>query len=428
MTVDMNVTENRKLIPFEEAMKMLTRSISGNLVTISRVGGGLTEKILRQALDLLQIRHPFLNCHIIGSPGDLHFKTEGTPKIPLRIVEIENLNTEDWQSVAIEEINNQIDSEKVLMRAVLIKTLDSNVNYLIITLEHIICDGISIVYLMSELLSICGQILSENKIPSISKLPMLPSLDDLLPKVEIKWHNQQIDKEIKTLEVEQDLPLELRKTGLVHKKLAPEITKVIISSCKEEHATVNGALCAAMMLAVADKIKDKDKNLFLSCFSAINLRQRINPPISNHDLALLASSLYTIHEIIEDKSFWELARAITKIVKEKLETDVIFESKQILESLISNYDNNMPKAPCSVGITNLGYVKIPSNYGSLKLEEISLAVAVQFSMENTFFSAALTFEESMMLNFLYCQPLISHKTIEMLAEKTISYLTRYCRI
>ncbi|MCL1473645.1 hypothetical protein LAY57_23710 [Argonema antarcticum A004/B2] len=113
--------DNRELAPIEQAMEILNRRAgSYNVVTISRIEGFLNEEILRQVLDLIQCRHPRLNSRIVGDLDNLRFETEGTQKIPLRV---ENkLHNEEWQEVVLEEMNEKIDSSKVLLRSVLVPT------------------------------------------------------------------------------------------------------------------------------------------------------------------------------------------------------------------------------------------------------------------------------------------------------------------
>lgn len=415
------MTENRKLIAMEQGMEMFNRLANSlNVVIISRIRGTLNEEIVRQALDLAQIHHPRLNCRIVGSLDDLRFETENTQKIPLRIVD--NLDSEHWKSVAIDELNSKIDSEKVLIRSVLVKSGDSNVNHFITTVHHAIIDAISGMYLHSEILSLCHEILRDNKLPTISKLPVLPSLEDLLPKiVTLNPQDKQTDKKIKTLEFEKYLPNELRSCGLVHKKLSPELTKRIVSYSKEENTTVHGVLCAAMLLAVAERIKSEDGSLYLSCRSSVDLRRRLNPPVSDENIAMVVSALTSFHEITKDKPFGEVAREVTQQIKEKLKTseiyNVVLSYNKGTEFLLTNPE----RVPFSVFLTNICRVRIPSDYSFFKLEEISYALSLT-AMGSVFALAASTFEEEMVLNFIYSQPAISQDTINTLINSTISIL------
>ncbi|MEQ8468462.1 phthiocerol/phthiodiolone dimycocerosyl transferase family protein [Coleofasciculus sp. E1-EBD-02] len=421
------MTENRKLIAMEQGMEMFNRLANSlNVVIISKIKGSLSEDVVRQSLDLVQIRHPRLNCRIIGLLDNLHFETEGTQQIPLRV--IFSSDPKHWEFIAKNELNNQISSDKVLLRAVLIKINNrSNFNYFITTCHHAVIDAISGVHLHSEILNLCYNILSNNQIDSVSKLPVLPSLEDLIPQIfELSFQDKQLNKKPETLEFEKYLPNELRSCGIVNRKLEPEFTNRIISSCKKQNTTVHGALCAAMLLTVAETIKGEDRDLYLNCRSSVDLRRRLNPPVSDETIAMVVSALTTFHEIREDKPFWELAREVTQQIKEKLETselyNVVLSYKKGTEFLL----NNPEKIPFSVFITNIGRVRIPSDYGLFKLEEISYALSLT-AMGSVFAVAVSTFEEKMMLNFIYSLPAISQNKIEKLIKKTISYLDKYCQ-
>ena len=74
----------RELSPLEQAMEVLNRRASSpNVITICRITGPLSEQIIRQALDLIQCRHPRLNSRIVGSLDSIRFEGGGM-QIPLR--------------------------------------------------------------------------------------------------------------------------------------------------------------------------------------------------------------------------------------------------------------------------------------------------------------------------------------------------------
>lgn len=83
-------------------MEIMNRYDKYFIVTASRIKGNLNEETLRQALDYLQSRHPQMRSRIIGSSKLLHFETEGTPKIPLRVAIASH--PEQWQEVLQEAI------------------------------------------------------------------------------------------------------------------------------------------------------------------------------------------------------------------------------------------------------------------------------------------------------------------------------------
>lgn len=330
------MTGNRKLAPNEQSMEILNRCAgSFNIVTISRVKGGLKEEIVRQALDLIQTRHPRLNSRIVGALDSLCFDC-GAIKIPLRVVSKQS--SEQWQEVVLEELNQPIESDKCLIRGVLITFPDEKLNYLLTILHHAISDGLSTVQLHSEILTYCQKIVDGEIEENISSLHPLTDIQELMPpsmqgklaaikgilfmlrfKLKLSLHRPE------TLRFEKCVPSELRRCNMVQRKLNQEITTQLVELCRKERTTVQGALCAAMMLAVAREIESENRaNLRLSCRSYVDLRKRLKPEVNRENLGILASAITTLHNLDTNTSFWDLARDVRQQLKVSLVSEDIF--------------------------------------------------------------------------------------------------------
>jgi hypothetical protein len=72
----------------------------------------------------------------------------------------------------------------------------------------------------------------------------------------------------------------------------------------------------------------------------------------------------------------------------------------------------------TVSVSSLGKVNIPKAYGELELEEISFAGSHAL-YAGMFILHAATFQERMLLNFVFSQAGISRKTMKYLVDKTI---------
>ena len=428
------MTANRKLASNEQIMEILNRSGGCSIVTISRVKGGLKEEIVRQALDLIQTRHPRLNCRIIGNLDSLRF-VFGAIKIPLHIVQKEFID--QWQEVFLEESNQLIDSEQCLIRAVLINFANSDLNYLLTILHHAISDGLSTVQLHSEILTYCQKIVDDKIENNISSLHPLPNIQQLLPKsmqgtvAKIKSNLLLSFLQLKlslhgpkTLKLEKYVSPDLRRCNMLQRKLNKETTTQLVKLCRKERTTVQGALCAAMMLAVARQIKDKS-NLRLSCRSFVDLRKHLQPEVHREKLGTLASAITTLHNIDMNTSFWNLARDVREQLKVGLRIEYLFSivliSKKLFEGLM--YLSNKPTV--TVGVTNIGRVDIFSDYGSFQLEEISF-VPAQVFFNGNFVAAVTTFEDTMILNFMFVEPSISKEKIATLVKDTIDCIINAC--
>ncbi len=431
------MTDNRKLAPNEQSMEILNRCAgSYNVVTISRIKGNLSKEIVRQALDLIQSRHPRLNSRIVGTLDNLHFES-GADKIPLRVAY--QKDNEQWLEVVLEELNKPIQSDKGLARTVLISLRGENISYLLTILHHAISDGLSTVQLHSEILTFCGKIAAGKIEDDISSLLPLPDIQELMPKsmqgkvgaikgilsllrlkLKLLWYRPE------TMSFQKSVPIELRRCGMVYRKLNKQIITQLVELCRKEKTTVQGALCAALLFAAARIIRDDNKeNLRLSCSSSIDLRKRLKPEVNRENLGILASAITSFHNLNINTSFWDLARDVRQQLEVGLKSEDIFSivlaSRKIYESLLSRPN----EAPVTIAVTNVGQINIPNDYGLFQLEEISF-VPAQAVFESVLSAAVTTFQGTMLLNFMFSEPSISLQRIETLANDVIYYLVNAC--
>ncbi len=431
---------NRDLVPIEQAMEILNRQAgSFNVVTISRVKGPLTEEVVRQALNLVQCRHQRLNCRIVGSLDSLRFETEGTQKIPLRVVSAGH--KEQWEEVVWEELNDKIDSSQCLVRAALVRLeTENSTSYLITAVHHAVTDGLSSIRLHSEILSYCQRLACGQQITQVASLSPLPRVEELFPesvrgfkgavkgvlfllwlKLQLLLHRPE------TLGFEKCVPTELRRCGWVTRRLDEELTENIVNICRQEKTTVQAALCAALMFAAAIKISAGEaRDVRVICRSYADVRRRLTPAVSDENMGILAASVTTFHSLRANTSFWELARDVKQQLQAGLERDDIFSSvlmsRKIVESLLARPN----EVPVTVAVTNIGRANIPTVYGPFELEEISY-VPAQAAFGGVLGAAVSTFRGKMVLNFMFSEPSISRDTIESLANSAVFCLADACK-
>jgi NRPS condensation-like uncharacterized protein len=430
---------NRKLGRVEQAMEILNRCAkTWNIVTISRIKGPLSEEIVRQALDLIQSRHPRLNSRIVSSFNSLRFETEGTAKITLRVVN--KLDNWQWQEVVHEELNEEIDSSKNLLRAVLVHTLsEEHVSYLITTVHHGVSDALSCVRLHSEILEYCHKIVSGEVMNPVASLGALPPIEELLPKwtkgfsgrisgvlLFLRLGFQKIWNRPETLGFEKYAPIAKRTCGMVHRQLDPELTQHLVNRCRQENTTVQSALCAALLFTVARKIaKGKRKDVRVSCLSYFDLRKRLEPAITDEHMGVLASSILGFHTIYTNICFWELARDVKQHLEAVTKHNDIFKMILMSKDFIKFFLAVPKEVSATVSVSNIGKVNIPKVYGSFELEEISYAGSNSL-YAGLFATNASTFQGKMLLNFVFSQPSISQNTMETLVNNVVSCMIEAC--
>ncbi|AOY84948.2 condensation domain-containing protein [Moorena producens JHB] len=426
--------DNRKLCASEQAMEILNRlTRSSNVVVIGRILSPLSEEIVRQALDLIQDHHARLHSRIVGDVDNLRFET-GAKKIPLRVVEKQYEG--QWQETVLEELNTQIESSEVLLRAVLVQEQElgeNSASHLIITIHHAITDALSSIQLYSELLSYCSKVASGEPLVPVSRLPVLPSMDELFPpstkgfrstisillsllrlQFKLLWHRPE------NLGIEKSVPLELRRCGNVYRHLDADFTQQLVNCCRQEKTTVQGALCAAMMFAAGRKIRPEQKT-GMSCRSYIDLRKYLKPVVGNEHMGTLISGVTSFHTLGTNTSFWELARDVTQQLEVGLKRDDIFIEMLLLRKITEVMISRPSQVPLTVGLSNVGRVNIPRVYGQFELSEISF-LASQATLEGCVIAFVTTFEGKMFLHFAFSVPAISQETMETVVDSVVSCL------
>jgi len=302
-----------------------------------------------------------------------------------------------------------------------------------------ISDGLSNVQLHSEILTYCQKIACSEPISEVVSLPPLPPIQQLLPEPLQGWQGlisgvfrllqlkfQQIWYRSETLGFEKYVPIDSRRSSMIHRQLGEKITERLVNCCRQEKTTVHAALCTAMMLVLAKKITDEKKiDLCLSCQSFVSLRHRLEPIIGNENLGMLASSIISYHVISENSSFWNLARDVKQQLEASLESNDIFSIMLFLRKIAEFCLAHPEEIPVSVSLSNIGRVDIPQVYGSFKLEAISFASAAAVS-GGAFIATASTFVGKMSLNFVFSEPSISEKTMEQMANNTVIRLVEIC--
>lgn len=427
--------KSRKLGRLEQTMELLnSRAKTWNIITISRIKGNLQEQTLQKSLDILRYHHPQLNYCIVHDKNGFYFQNT-TYQISVQVVE--KSTVEEWQDVVNLEMNQAIESDKILMRVVLVHILnEENISYLITTLHHAIADGLSSIKLHSEILNHCQKIMSGEIIQADPPLTTLPPVEELLPNWTkafrgkivnltflLKLALQELINPPKTLGFERYAAIPQRDCYIIHKQINPEIMQNFIQKCRQEKTTVHSALCVAGMFTIAREIMNHNqKSVKISCLSHVDLRQRLTPHISEENLAALATSMLDFYTLKTHTSFWNLARKVKQNIDINIQSNDIFKMVLIAKLLIKFCLFFPQKVAATVSLSNVGKVNIPTNYGDLKLEEISFAGSSSF-YAGMFIMHAATFQEKMLLNFVFSHPSISQKTMELLVNNFLDCIS-----
>ena len=156
----------------EEFLWLIDQNRPVHFALAAHVQGSTTVARWRDALDLVQLRHPLLSVRIeTDRDSRHHFCREPAAPIPLRVVHGNNAS-QRWESELELELSIPFNARPApLVRAVLLH--EANQAVFIVVAHHSIADGLSIAFVIRDVL----QVLSGNP---IGLLPLLPAHEEIL--------------------------------------------------------------------------------------------------------------------------------------------------------------------------------------------------------------------------------------------------------
>ncbi|MEM7556724.1 MAG: condensation domain-containing protein [Cyanobacteria bacterium P01_A01_bin.84] len=411
-------------------------------VNIARIEGVIETNILRKVLDFLQNRHPMLRVRIIELADGTYFSSQNIKKIPLETISKTDEN--QWLEIAEKQLHEKFSDEFApLCRITLLQSsLAHPISEIIATFHHAITDGLSCMNFIDELLFYYqkieqGEQTFEQMTPRVSTkniaLPLLPPVEQILDSSfvelnEVKKPETENIKEQKVpiLIIENEAPLNQRRTHLLTRIINPEILSKLIEQCKQQKTTVHGALCAAMLLG-ATKISGCKESINFSCSSNINLRKYSKTEVKKNYIGCFVSSVESIHNLTGNTNFWNLARAcknqvdnsingkINDLIKEQSLSDI---TQQTIQNVLERNSTGRIK---TINLSNRGKFDLAENYGKLKIKEIYFTVG-QHILGPCLWLGALTFHKQLFCSFAHVTPLISSETMNSFADGVVDIL------
>jgi len=435
----------RELSVAERVMWMSHQVGCANCLFTAHVSGKLDENVLRTALDLLARRHPLLGSRIEVRGIRPFFVSDSVSQIPLRVRT--RHGDDDWHDEAETELNDPIRmSAGPLLRAVLIKS-DTTAEVLL-TCHHIITDAKSGINLISELLELAGQIMEGNLSPKVTELAAHPPVEEILPReargvggflkagafIVRQLLNALIQRPSK-LPKDSDAPPQDCRARLLQRRLSAEETEALLIRCREEHTTIQGAVCAAVLEAVAGQIHNNQaeaKPITLTCASAVDLRPVLSRPIKD-EVGNFASIVVTTHRVGPEIHFWKLAQ----IVKTDLRRAIGRSEPSVSLSLLNKFlprkikptdlIKTIAKFNSPLMVSNVGVIRIPEKYGPIILRGVHPALSMTAFPENVEATVS-TYSNQLGVNLSYSEPTMSRKRMTRLMEDTMDILQSAARL
>jgi hypothetical protein len=344
----------------EKVFWVLDQTTTTHFAVVAEIDGNTTEHAWRQALDILQKRHPNLSVKISGNTySTAHFESVGHCQIPLRFVFAKR--GEDWNSVLEEELRMPFDHTVApLARAVLIQ--QSGKSIFIFLSNHSIGDGMSAALFIQDVLCV----LSGKDVDNLSPLATLDELAGVNIDKPLNVPTDAFDQTKNNLVARPEVK--------VHRiALSKELTEKLIKRSKSEKTTVHGALSAALVLALkqTDAVFQKEPVRILHPLSA-----RTSLGIGD-DFGLLINIVTLPYEPAPEQTFWEFARNIRDGIASTQNAEWIKEDTSATSALFNNNLEQQTVAQAlrqgtghEILLTNLGQLSFEADFGGLELKAL----------------------------------------------------------
>ncbi len=301
-------------------------------------------------------------------------------------------------------------------------------------------DGISGAFLARDLLKSCGDIAGGGS-GEMPALPVPKTIESHMPTgfqgFRGRWAGikeyRRMRREIRRLgvrpahvRVEEDAPVGQRKTRIVPLRIPSSRTEALLDAARANRTTLHGLLGATLCLALQPEFDGS----VVTFASPVNMRNRMEPPVGE-DICLFVSMVNSQHRVDEDTDLWALARDIRGRAVEQMERGAPFSFLTLMNSItarrwffpftekgIARHARFALKHIASqgtAGITNIGQLDIESTLGPLQIEAVHFVVSP--SLLGYFVLTAASLQGTLCLDFIHCEPLVSHERTQAIAGR-----------
>ena len=352
----------RVLGPSEHYFWLSNQTSPKHFVVAAQIGGFTKVASWQVAFTAVQQRHPLLQvCIAEDQVGAPYFRRLNEPGIPLRVVH--GGVSENWER----EVSRELATPLPLKGGPLVRVAlmhEENRSTVIVSAHHSIADGLSLTFIVRDLL----RALSGG---SLEKLQLTPSQEDLCEApgadpVEVE-PNPPTPRSVRP----GRLPDRSRSAPSVQSlRLSAEISGELRNRARQERTTVHGALVASVSLA-GRQISSEWMEEPVRVISPVDNRKLLGL----NDECLLSIVFPITEHGPRDAQFWDVARGVTRDLAPARTKNGVAATFAAFGQLISSGPDakaisqfELQMCANETMMSNLGVLPIERNYGDLILE------------------------------------------------------------
>lgn len=406
-----NSTESKKYVrPLSMHERKFLASPSSYISLAVRVKGEIKPDDCQRAIEKVVTTYPILKARIELQDDKYAITTDSS--IGVDFTKYQRVDADSWFNALVEETERLTDiTEGHLAKFILVQ--NTEVSEICVCINHSISDGMSLVFVMNELLQHLDNPYLDSTPPIISP----PADPEIFPEGTsvgriAKWYLDRINKKWQDEKIvfDQQDRLDLWQGfwedydfKLVTIELTKEQTTSFIEVCRRENVTVNSTLLIAIYHA-RELVWEKLGKEGATIASAVNTRKLLRADLDNA-VGLYAGGVIMKYKYEEGTIFWDNVRKFHKVMTKALKKADVYsiimqqgfidptlvdamlfyvlggvvkphQSRyQKISEFASSKDGLVPKFMKSYAkgltdqiITNLGRIDIPDSIGNFPVE------------------------------------------------------------
>jgi NRPS condensation-like uncharacterized protein len=318
----------RRLGAFERMYHRNQQKNTLHFCVVAELSDDLDPAALAAGLRALQDRHPLLNVYVEDHPQTRlgFYRPAIVPPIPVTVV-AETGHT--WRDVVAEELTRPFDTSIApMVRAVLLRSRLSGPAAIVVTVDHVIVDGLSAAYMLRDLFSALNG-------HQLQALPVPPSQEELLRRVRDAHPAAAPAPKGKPQPAQPQwlaTPSTMRPFDGALPHLSAicfdeELTRRLVTRARAERTTVHSVLVAAMSRVIIES----GRNEFVRMLTPVDFRGHIGV---DDDVCLYFGGTRTAFTREQLTDLWHMARTVSDQLARARSLPAVLDASAATEQFI----------------------------------------------------------------------------------------------
>ncbi|MGI4748878.1 MAG: phthiocerol/phthiodiolone dimycocerosyl transferase family protein [Janthinobacterium lividum] len=357
----------RPLGPIEKMFWLMDQNHPMHFVLAAEIVGRTEIWQWQQGLDYLCQQMTFVWSRIISDGhGEPCFQRHAPGTIQL---EVSHHAPADWTATAAAQLARPFDSSHApLLRAALLYNVERST--IILCAHHSIADGLSLTYLIRDLLkAVVGETVELRREDRNLEDIVRSSVESAkVPSQSAEPTKHPVIRKPMSYRVADESPPYMETLQLTR-----EVTAQLRDQTRAEGCSIHGALCAALVTAHL-KLMPPELGLPLRISSPVDVRRRLLDRSDHFGLCICG---VVVEDEPNEVGFWDKARYFSNSLSPIKTADGMATLVSAAREGIMQIDSVRQAADLAAGLfageidlSNLGEVNIPEDYGSLKLSSL----------------------------------------------------------